>query len=577
MRLICKNISIRFRFRGLQVVIILLVILTQIAAHSLWIKQRNNYENIIGDVGALQEPGKILYFYNRASINFQEAQMFFNEFMSKRNDSIYDLYKESINKMALNLDSLDQISRDNVNFKELMEDRKDSEVQIVYLKLALDSLLSQEVSTRARFSIRDISFPEIDNQKVLSSISYDTIRTVEEPERRGLFGRLGAAISGDQDVRKEEIKITVTMNYDNQLIVGSFEDQIAHVLNSSEERFKEQISNIRQTYRRFRSIDGRLLEINQGILKLANQLFGEYNLLFSEVQERHRSSLGYKLEMFRSEQEKLNNVLFIVFLLASLVLILFLVRNFRYEKALERANKTISDNLLAKDKLISLISHDIRTPLNLISIYSGQLKKKYKDLDKVEKFELLQYTANNSLMLSNQILQLATSDNAQVKPNDVNTNLKDLLGPIFKTLRTLTEESGNTLEIDCQVPVDAYVKIDSSNLFRLYYNLVGNANSYTRKGTIKVKIGLAETDSGYSLDSIVEDNGIGIEEKFVDKLFDPYSQVERKGQYNHFGVGLGLFLCKEIVKLYNGTVNIKSKLGEGTIVCFKLQLEKINR
>ncbi len=574
MQLFCRNFSKRFRLRWLQVAIILLVIFTQIAAHSLWKNQRNNYENIIGDVGALQEPGKIIFFFNRANLHFQEAQMHFNAYMVEKRDSLYQMYQESVRKMSLNLDSLDQVARQNVSLRELMEDRKDSEFQIVYLKTALDSLLSQEVTTRARFSIRDISFPELDSKEVLSSITYDTIRTVDEPERRGLFGRLGAAISGEQDVRKEEIKITVTMNYDNQLIVGSFEDQIAHVLNASEERFKERISEIRRTYSRFRTMDQRLIKTNQNILEVANELFVEYNLLFAEFQDKHRSNLGIKLDQFRTEQDRLNTVLFVVFILAGVVLIIFLLRNFKYEKALEKANKTIGENLHAKDKLISLISHDIRTPLNLISIYSGQLKKKFTDLDKVEKFELLQYTANNSLMLSNQILELAATENAEVTRQDTPANINEVLKPILKTLNTLSEESGNKFEVECQVPEDVVAKVDASKLFRLYYNLVGNANSYTRKGLIRVSVSVDEDKDGYVLKSTVEDNGIGIDEKFLDKLFDPYSQVERKGQYNHFGVGLGLYLCKEIVKLYDGKIYIKSKLGQGTSVSFELQIDK---
>ena len=327
-------------------------------------------------------------------------------------------------------------------------------------------------------------------------------------------------------------------------------------------------------YRRIKAIDDRLIKTNQQILELTKEVFFHYNQLFYDFQKKYNSTLGPRLVLFRLGQDKLNKWLVVVFMIASIALILLLLRNFRHEKDLEKANKTICNNLLAKDRLISLITHDIRTPLNLISIYSEQLKKKFKDLDQIEKFELLQYTANNSLLLSNQILDLASKEDAYHLVNNITIDLKEVLSPILKTMRTLTEEGGNVFEVDFQVPENIRVRIDQGKLSRLYYNLIGNANSSTWKGKIKVFAGVKETENGYILSSFVEDTGIGIEEKFLEKIFDPYSQVERKCQYNHFGVGLGLYLCKEIVKLYNGTIGIKSKPGCGTTVSFELQLDK---
>lgn len=245
----CKNVLKNFRFRGLQIALILLVIFTQIATHSLWMKQRYNHEKIIGYVGGIMEPGNFFYFFNQAGIHYQEAQMFFNAFFSQRKDSIYELYREAIILMTVNLDSLDQVTHAGASFKDLVTDRKESKLRIAFLRHSLDSLLSQEVSSGSRFSAKDIYLPETDIQNVLASTGYDTISASEAPQGRSLLGRMGGAISGSQDVKKEEVKIDGAINPGNQVVVGSIEDQVAQVLNSTEQRFGEQISKIRHTYR----------------------------------------------------------------------------------------------------------------------------------------------------------------------------------------------------------------------------------------------------------------------------------------------------------------------------------------
>ena len=112
---------------------------------------------------------------------------------------------------------------------------------------------------------------------------------------------------------------------------------------------------------------------------------------------------------------------------------------------------------------------------------------------------------------------------------------------------------------------------DVAKIHQLFYNIIGNANKFTNKGTIEVNINQTLlSDFELKLDVIIQDNGIGIPTDKMKQLFDLDSDFKRKGTSNEMGTGLGLVLVKDFVKMSQGELFVESEEGKGSTFSFTL-------
>ena len=143
-------------------------------------------------------------------------------------------------------------------------------------------------------------------------------------------------------------------------------------------------------------------------------------------------------------------------------------------------------------------------------------------------------------------------------------------------MSSFVETKGNKIVLQSNIKTDYEVYADVAKIHQLFYNIIGNANKFTENGTINVNIN-ADSSSDYevTLDIEIIDNGIGINEKELESIFEPYYQGSVSSGINNLGVGLGLNLCKEIIELFEGTITATSKENKGTKVTFNLVLSKV--
>lgn len=223
-----------------------------------------------------------------------------------------------------------------------------------------------------------------------------------------------------------------------------------------------------------------------------------------------------------------------------------------------------------------MISHEIRSPLNIISIYSRGISRQIKDESLKESFKTIDFTTNSLSLLASQILEYSKNENVKIELNQSNFNLKEELNEILKGLTTLVESNGNNLVVNSSLKDDVFVNSDAVKIHQLLYNIVGNANKFTKKGIIKIDLNLQNfSDEKTNLFVEIKDNGIGIDNDDLKNIFDSYYQGVVSANVNNLGAGLGLNLCKELVELFNGEINVISKKDEGTTVCFNILLNRL--
>ena len=219
------------------------------------------------------------------------------------------------------------------------------------------------------------------------------------------------------------------------------------------------------------------------------------------------------------------------------------------------------------------MSLEPRTPINIIlgmtELAADPACPEEKRLDYYKKTET---TGRRMLELVNKILDVSRLESGQspleIKHFDLEKEITSMMQPMAE--RAGNEEKHFVLDIDIE---NSKVIGDPLKLSQILINLVGNALKYTnRNDTISVSVKQAG-ENNYNYVFTVRDTGIGISEKFLPKLFDPYSQGAQFGTGRYNGTGLGMAIVKNLVSQKNGTIDVESKVGEGTVFTVTLPLK----
>ena len=234
---------------------------------------------------------------------------------------------------------------------------------------------------------------------------------------------------------------------------------------------------------------------------------------------------------------------------------------------------------VAKSMFLSSMSHDLRTPLNGIIGFTD-LAIRETDTGKKQDY-LGKIKSSGALLLDlvNDTLELSRIESGKYVLDPEPVVSRELAGTVVTALRPSAELKGVSLLADpSQFPADT-VWADRLKLQKIYLNLVSNAIKYTPVGgTVCVSVHRLEPPvDGNNRRIIVEDNGIGISEEFLPKLFEPFSQEHRPEAAHVAGTGLGLSIVKRIVDLMGGTIRVRSAVGVGTRFEVDLPLKLVQK
>jgi PAS domain S-box-containing protein len=246
----------------------------------------------------------------------------------------------------------------------------------------------------------------------------------------------------------------------------------------------------------------------------------------------------------------------------------------RAEEALKKAKEDAELASRAKSEFIANMSHEIRTPLNAVLGFSELLSLRITDSEHKSYLDAIGLAGENLLMLINDVLDLAKIEAGHLEIQYEEVNLEvifDELKQIF-ALKLSEKNLVFVVEIDEELPYT--LMLDEIRLRQVLLNLVGNAIKFTEKGSIKLDA-QKQTDKHGKLDLIISvaDTGIGIPENQQDRIFETFQQLDGQSTRKYGGTGLGLALCKRLVKLMNGHISVESKVGGGSI--FEISLPDV--
>ena len=228
----------------------------------------------------------------------------------------------------------------------------------------------------------------------------------------------------------------------------------------------------------------------------------------------------------------------------------------KLERALERAHAAEK----ARSLFFSIVSHDIRTPLNAILGYSELLQFGVKSqTERDEALSAIRASGTTLLQLVNDVLDLAKMDSGKMTLHPEPTRLTQLTDEVFASFRLAASGKGISL-VNRTSGVPALL-LDEHRFRQILFNLIGNAVKFTASGSVTVAASYADAE----LEVSVSDTGCGIPPDMLTRILDPFVQVQDPSHSADRlgGIGLGLSICKRLVELMEGKLIVESELGKG--------------
>jgi signal transduction histidine kinase len=238
------------------------------------------------------------------------------------------------------------------------------------------------------------------------------------------------------------------------------------------------------------------------------------------------------------------------------------------DETIVQRNTELRQLNIDKDRFISILGHDLKSPFNGLLGFSELLTKNIRkyDIDKIENFaNQINTTAQSTFKLLEDILMWARAQQDSIVFQPQTLNLSTTCENILELLKPSAYAKGISMSFTNSDPINVYA--DANMLSTVLRNLVSNAIKFTNSdGSININ---AEQNSE-NVTISVSDNGVGIPPENLEKLFDISEVLTTKGTEKETGTGLGLLLCKEFVEKHGGKIWVESEEGKGSDFKFTL-------
>lgn len=438
--------------------------------------------------------------------------------------------------------------------------------RLYVLKNSLDHLLSSTLEANLRNGVRSDTDLRFHLPKRKPENYTGVLKKVKPKKNKAFFGRIKDAVinkNGDSD------RALVLNNKRISEVVDSVVRKISvNDKNVYEKKLKQlQLVNLKVmgTHKKLMSVNGEIIDSLENIINDSK-----------EVSYKMQREFNYSAFKSLKETTLLINKFFIAAILMILIfavlLIEFLIKLNRSEAILLMKNE--QSIVMAKQKmdLLLYMSHEVRHPLTAIKSFLHLFGKADLSPGQIEMLESIRFSSDMLLHTLSDTLDAAKLESSEIKVSHAPFNPHTLFGEVMDGLSYGAIKKN--LKMDYQFIGDEHAIVlgDALRLKQVLYNLLSNAIKYTKVGGIKIKANLLSIKGNYILYVDIIDTGEGISFEQQVNLFSKYHQTN--SALGKIGTGLGLYLCKLLVEMQEGKINMTSSvIGKGSTFSFYIPYE----
>jgi len=432
------------------------------------------------------------------------------------------------------------------------------------------------------------------NIPIIFLTAYTDDQTLMEVKRTGYYGYVTKPFK-EVDLKTE---IEFTIDRFNKLIKLKEDHDISRTtLKETEEFFKQVVDNVSDIIYRI-DLKGYFTYVNPSAIKQTG--YGKEELMKMKYTSLIHTDYKQKAYFFFKNifQNKVENSYFEFPLITkqgeeiwigqkihllksnnSIIGFQVIARDITQEKKFKEqliiAKKNAENTAEIKSQFLANMSHEIRTPLNgIIGVIN--LFDKMELTDKQRTYINAIKTSSDQLMgIINDVLDLSKIEAGKMDMVETEFDLYEMIQSVISIFEIKSNNKGVdlTYEIDSNVPRN--IIGDSIRLNQIMYNLLGNAVKFTENGAVNLKISLEKNEKDdCEIRFVVADSGIGMADGVTDKIFDSFTQAEGVNSRKFGGTGLGLAIVKKLVELQGGTIEVQSKVNQGSSFTIKLKFKK---
>jgi len=243
----------------------------------------------------------------------------------------------------------------------------------------------------------------------------------------------------------------------------------------------------------------------------------------------------------------------------------------RNAKDLAGKNRELKEAYRTKGEFLANMSHELRTPLNAIIGFSRLMKRKLKDIPDRQKknLELIKQSGEQLLVLVNDLLDFEKIEAGKLNVRWEEVETDSFLEGLETTLRPVATEKELSFALKKTEELPPVIVSDRERLRQVLTNLITNSIKYSDEGTVTLSVKTQDDRIVFE----VRDEGIGMSQDQLDKIFDPFHQVDASETRERGGVGLGLAIVGRLVNLLRGTIEVESTKGEGSLFTVTFPIE----
>jgi len=513
------------------------------------------------------EPEKVLLLLHKADADFQQS-------LVKNNKNLKTTYQQEISLAFDKIDTLlhkqvsdtsNLTSPERARMKYWYQQRVALSDRLYLLRRSFDSLLTAYANVDS-IGVVKTKVPNPNLQFKKTEIISKSNATQKAAVKRGLIERLKDAINNkdgnstkhQQDTKETNAKALKVIKQ-NQLAYNKALKQL------QQQNVKLQQQNVKQLY-----TQRQLVTTNSYIVNELGNIISQVKEINYNMADEFKSMALKSYQDSTTQLNKLYLTALCLLAVFSALLIVFITQLHQSEVLLREEIESSVAIAQQKMDLLHHMSHEVRTPLTSIMGFLYIFSKSEMTPKQAEMLESIQLSSDMVLRTLNDTLDAAKMEHSELAIHAEPFNPDYVLSAVIESMGPIANKKKLYLKYNFTGNKNAMVIGDSFRLKQIVVNLLSNAIKYTQEGGVTVNAQLIANETRLQVE--VTDTGEGISPEQQAGLFSKYYQTSSsKGQV---GTGLGLFICKQLIKLQKGRISVKSELGKGATFTFSIPYQK---